>query len=146
MRMIDEDEVGLKEKPEDTRYIKKIEINPEASGVWAKDLIPILPLLGLRTRESAGASRLKAPSGGVKYPGLVAPTTGSLILVPPRHKEEAFKVFEYKLVERILLPFSNVTQGGGRGHILSCPPPLCTKESSCKVSDQLDTRLNIITA
>ena len=24
MRMIDEDEVGLKEKPEDTRYIKKI--------------------------------------------------------------------------------------------------------------------------
>ena len=24
MRMIDEDEVGFKEKPEDTRYIKKI--------------------------------------------------------------------------------------------------------------------------
>ena len=24
MRMIDEDEVGLKEEPEDTRYIKKI--------------------------------------------------------------------------------------------------------------------------
>ena len=24
MRMIDEDEVGLKEKPEDTRYMKKI--------------------------------------------------------------------------------------------------------------------------
>ena len=46
MRMIDEDEVGLKEKPEDTRYIK---IRPEAPGVWAKDLInliPTLPLLG----------------------------------------------------------------------------------------------------
>ena len=31
----------------------------------------------------AGVSRLKAPSGGVKYPRQVAPTTGSLILVPP---------------------------------------------------------------
>ena len=27
MKMIDEDEVGLKEKPEDTRYIKKITSN-----------------------------------------------------------------------------------------------------------------------
>ena len=63
--------------------------------------------------ESAGASRLKAPSGGVKYPGQVAPTTGSLIVVPPRPKEEVFKVVEPKLVERILLPFSNGTQGGG---------------------------------
>ena len=37
----DEDEVGLKEKPEDTRYINKpeyIEIRSEAPGVWAKDL------------------------------------------------------------------------------------------------------------
>ena len=58
MRMIDE--VDLKEKPEYTRNI-----------------IPTLPLLGLRTRESAGASLLKAPSGGVKCPGQVAPTAGS---------------------------------------------------------------------
>ena len=39
--MIDEDEVGLKEKPEDTRYIKKkdyIKIRPEAPGVRAKEL------------------------------------------------------------------------------------------------------------
>ena len=40
----DEDEVGLKEKPEDTRYIKKItmyiDIRSEAPGVWAKDLRP----------------------------------------------------------------------------------------------------------
>ena len=50
----------------------------------AKDLIPTLPLLGLRTREGAGSSRLKAQSGGVKYPVQVAPTTGSLILgFPP---------------------------------------------------------------
>ena len=45
--MIDEDEVGLQEKPEDTRYI------------------PTLLLLGLRTLESTCASRLKAPSGCV---------------------------------------------------------------------------------
>ena len=34
------DEVGLKEKPEDTRYIKKItiEIITEAPGVWNKGL------------------------------------------------------------------------------------------------------------
>ena len=70
-----------------------IEIRPEAPGVQAKDLMPALPLLGLRTRECAGAARLKARSGGVKYPGQVAPTTGPLILVPPRPKEEVFTVF-----------------------------------------------------
>ena len=63
MRM--NDEVGLKEKPENTRYINKIasKIRPEPPGVRVKDVIPTLPLLGLRTRESAGSSRLKAPSG-----------------------------------------------------------------------------------
>ena len=43
MRMIDEDEVGLKEKTEDTiDTSKRIHRNeaPSASGVWAKDLIP----------------------------------------------------------------------------------------------------------
>ena len=42
----DEDEVGLKEKPEDTRYIQKdyIEIRPEAPGVWTKDLINFIPI------------------------------------------------------------------------------------------------------
>ena len=82
MRRIDEDEVGLKEKPEEHKkdYIK---IRPEAQRVWAKDLIPTWPLLGLRTQESAGASHMKAPSGGVKYPGQMVPTTGSLILVHP---------------------------------------------------------------
>ena len=34
-------EVGLKEKPEDTRYT---EIRPEAPGVWAKDLINFIPI------------------------------------------------------------------------------------------------------
>ena len=37
----DDDEVGLKEKPEDTRYIK---IRPEAPGVWTKDLINFIPI------------------------------------------------------------------------------------------------------
>ena len=84
--MIDEDEVGLQEKPEDTRYI------------------PTLLLLGLRTLESTCASRLKAPSGCVIYPGQVAPTTRSLIVVPPRPKEGVFKVFEPKRVDSLLLP------------------------------------------
>ena len=41
-----------------------IQIKPEAPGVWPKDSIATLPLLGLRTQESAGVSHLKAPSGG----------------------------------------------------------------------------------
>ena len=46
MRMIDEDKVGLKEKPEDTRYINKIKTRSTGcAGKW-------LPLLGLRTLES----------------------------------------------------------------------------------------------
>ena len=64
--MIDEDEVGLKENPEVHRYIKKItsKQDPKHPGVQAKDLIPTLLLLGLRTQESSGASRLKAHSTG----------------------------------------------------------------------------------
>ena len=48
MRMIDEDEVGLKEKPEDNRYI---EIRPEAPGVWAKEPDPNFAIIG--TADSA---------------------------------------------------------------------------------------------
>ena len=47
--MIDEDEVGLKEKPEDRyMYIKKdyIKMRPEAPGVRAKDLIPNFAIIG----------------------------------------------------------------------------------------------------
>ena len=39
---IHEDEVGLNEKPEDTRCI---EIRPEASGVRAKDSIPNIAII-----------------------------------------------------------------------------------------------------
>ena len=46
----------------------------------------------LRTRQSAGASRLKAS------------TIGSLILVPPTPKEKVFKVFELKRVDSLLPP------------------------------------------
>ena len=59
-----------------------INIRPKAPRVRAKDFIPTLPLLGLQTLESAGASFLKSPGGVLKYPSQVAPTTGSLILVP----------------------------------------------------------------
>ena len=46
-----------------------------------------------RLGEIAGVSQLMAPSGEVENPGQVAPTTRSLILVPPTPKEEVFKVF-----------------------------------------------------
>ena len=47
-------------------------------------MIPTLPLLGLQTQESAGAGALslKAPSGGVKCPGQVAPATGLKLWFP----------------------------------------------------------------
>ena len=40
----DEDEVDLKEKPEDTKINQQyyIKIRPEAPGVWAKDLINVI--------------------------------------------------------------------------------------------------------
>ena len=75
MRMIDED--GLKEKPEDTRYIKNKKITSKQDPKHQENLIPTLPLLGLRTRESTDALSMKAPGRGVKCPGQVAPTTGS---------------------------------------------------------------------
>ena len=87
LNWIGEDEVGLKEKTRRHQIHQKdyIEIRPEAPEVRAKDLIPNFAVIGT-------ASRLKAPtcSEGVKNPGHVAPTTRSLILVPPRPKEEVF--------------------------------------------------------
>ena len=59
MRMIDEDD--LEEKTEDTRYSK---IRPEAPGVWAKDSIPNIAIIGNCTLGKVQVSRLKAPSGG----------------------------------------------------------------------------------
>ena len=43
MRIIDEDEVGWKEKPEDTRYVKMI---TWSIGVQANDLIPNFAIIG----------------------------------------------------------------------------------------------------
>ena len=46
MRIID-DEVGMKEKPEDTRYIKRLHRNETRECGKTKDLIPnCMPLLG----------------------------------------------------------------------------------------------------
>ena len=58
--MLDEDEFGLKEKTEVARCTKR----PGALECGQRNLIRTSPLLGLQTRESAGASHLKAPSGG----------------------------------------------------------------------------------
>ena len=60
MRMIDEDEVGLTEKPEDTRYIKKITVAYIIGTVHSGKCRCVMP--------------------------------------------EVFKVFEPKLVERIMVP------------------------------------------
>ena len=62
-------------------------MRPEAPGVRAKDF---LPLLGLRTRESAYASCLKAPSGGVKYQGPVVPTTAVFDFGTPQTQGQVF--------------------------------------------------------
>ena len=79
-----------RKKSQNTRYIKKTlqQNKTQGTGSAGKGLDPNLPLLGLRTRESAGTSNLKAPSGGVKYPGQVEPTTRYLILSPPIPKEK----------------------------------------------------------
>ena len=67
MRMIDENEVGLKEKPEETRYTKKdyIKIRPEVPGVRAKDLIPNLAIIGnSRLGNGQGRHSLEGPGSG----------------------------------------------------------------------------------
>ena len=93
----------------------------------AKDFIPTFAIIGnCRLGESAGASRLKAPSGEVKNPGQVAPTTGSLISVLPDPRRRCSKFLNLNWWKgRILLPFSKGTQGGGRGPIFSDPPQRC---------------------
>ena len=59
--MIDKDEVGLKEKPEDTRYIKQINQNKTRStGVLANDLIRNFAIIG--TADS-GKCRYVMPEG-----------------------------------------------------------------------------------
>ena len=69
--MLAEDEVGLKEKPEDSRYmyIKIItsEMRPESPGVWAKDLISNFAIIG-NCRLGNGQRRhsLEGSGGGVK--------------------------------------------------------------------------------
>ena len=74
----------------------------------AKDLIPNFELLGLRTRENAGASRMKPPSGGggvMIHFCQVAPTTRSLMLPPPPPpaQREYIQRFKPKRVDSLLL-------------------------------------------
>ena len=56
MRMIDEDEVGVKEHPEDTRYIKKITLkqDPKHRKCGQRNLIPTFAvILVIGTADSA---------------------------------------------------------------------------------------------
>ena len=57
LNWVDEDEVDLKEKPEDTGYIK---IRPEAPAVRAKEFDPNFAIIG--TADS-GKCRCVAPEG-----------------------------------------------------------------------------------
>ena len=61
----DEDEVGLKEKPEDTRYIKKdyIEIRPEAPGVRVKEIDRNFAVSGTADSEKYRCVKSERPSG-----------------------------------------------------------------------------------
>ena len=62
--MIDEYVVGLKENPEDTSTSKRLHRNKiRSTGSMGKGLDPNVSIIG--TAESAGVSRLKAPSEGV---------------------------------------------------------------------------------
>ena len=54
-----------------------IEIRPEAPGVRAKELDPNVAIIAIADSGKCRCVNLKAPSGGVKCPGQVAPTTGS---------------------------------------------------------------------
>ena len=64
MRMIDEDEVGLKEKPEDTRYIKNI-TSKQSTGSVGKGLDSNFTIIQTAdSGKSAGVSRLKTPTNG----------------------------------------------------------------------------------
>ena len=68
MRMIDENEVGLKEKPEDTRYIYQkdyIKIRTEAPGVRANDMIPNFAITGnYRLETDQVVTRWRVLGGG----------------------------------------------------------------------------------
>ena len=67
MRMIDEDEVGVKDKPEDIRYIKTItyKLKPGTSGVRAKDLIPNFTIIG-NSKLGNGQGRHSLEKGEIK--------------------------------------------------------------------------------
>ena len=90
MRMIDEDEIGLKEKPEDIRYIKILHQNEIRSTVSVGKRLhsKLCHNRVLQTRKWAGSS---LPGGAWKRvkstprarPG-APPTTGLLVVLSPR--------------------------------------------------------------
>ena len=89
MRMIDDDEVGLKVKPEDTRYIKRLQQNETQSTGSVGKLKIWFPTLfhywELQTREWAGS--LKGPVRGWNPYHGAPPTTGLLVVLSPSEHE-----------------------------------------------------------
>ena len=75
MRMI-EDEVGLKEKPEDTRYIKRLHRNEKC--VYTKDLITNFAIIGNdRLGNGQGRHYPKDPGMGCSPYHGAPPTIGA---------------------------------------------------------------------
>ena len=98
MRMIDEDDVGLKEKPEDNLSSQQLdqkdyilEIRPEAQEVRAKDWIPNFAIIrNCSLGNGQGRHSLEGPGMGWNpYPG-APPTTGLLTVGRPQSKDSCF--------------------------------------------------------
>ena len=79
-------------------------------------------IFGHRRRCLLGAWRHLV---GGWIPRQVTPTTGSLILIPPRPKEAVFKVFEPKQVDSLLLPWYNFVILVPRARQKRANCPLC---------------------
>ena len=104
--MIDEDEVGLKEKPEDTRYIKKIN-KTRSTGSADKGTLSQFAIIGTAGSGKCRCHAWQHLAGVWNIPASWRLQPGLKLWFPTRHKEEVFKVFEPKQVDRLLLPWYN---------------------------------------
>ena len=97
MRMIDDDEVGLKEKSEDTRYMKRLHRNKNRSTGSVGKLRTRFPTVchywKLKTRKWAESSLPEGPWEGMNpYPG-APPITGLLVVGIPHSSKDSLPPF-----------------------------------------------------